>query len=133
MKLEKIIKDIYSLIAECNQTDDINKLIKNNLRLAGYLFYISKEENIAHKDYLISYNERKYQTALITSQGNGSAVDRATKAEIEIKEYRQRETDAETYYNMLRNIKNDTKEFIGVVVQKISILKIEQNLVKKDV
>ena len=133
MKLESIIKDIYRLIAECNQTDNINDLITNNLRLAGYLFYLSKNENEAHKDYLSAYNERKYQTALLTSQGNGSATDRATKAEIEIKEYRQKETDAETYYNMLRNIKNDTKEFIGVVVQKISILKIEQNLVKKDV
>lgn len=133
MKLESIIKDIYRLIAECNQTDNINDLITNNLRLAGYLFYLSKNENEAHKSYLEAYNERKYQTALLTSQGNGSATDRATKAEIEIKEYRQRETDAETYYNMLRNIKNDTKEFIGVVVQKISILKIEQNLVKKDV
>ena len=133
MKLEAIIKDIYKLIAQCNQTDNINDLITNNLRLAGYLFYLSKNENEAHKDYLTAYNERKYQTALLTSQGNGTATDRATKAEIEIKEYRQRETDAETYYNMLRNIKNDTKEFIGVVVQKISILKIEQNLVKKDV
>lgn len=133
MKLESIIKDIYRLIAQCNQTDNINDLITNNLRLAGYLFYLSKNENEAHKDYLTAYNELKYQTALLTSQGNGSAVDRATKAEIEIKEYRQKETDAETYYNMLRNIKNDTKEFIGVVVQKISILKIEQNLVKKDV
>lgn len=133
MKLESIIKDIYRLIAECNQTDNINDLITNNLRLAGYLFYLSKNENEAHKSYLEAYNKRKYQTALLTSQGNGSATDRATKAEIEIKEYRQRETDAETYYNMLRNIKNDTKEFIGVVVQKISILKIEQNLVKKDV
>lgn len=133
MKLEAIIKDIYKLIAECNQTDDINELITNNLRLAGYLFYISKHENDAHKDYLTAYNERKYQTALITSQGNGTATDRATKAEIEIKEYRQKETDSETYYNMLRNIKNDTKEFINVNTQKISILKIEQNLVKKDV
>lgn len=133
MKLEKIVKDIYSLIAECNQTDDINTLIKNNLRLAGYLFYISKEENEAHKSYLEAYNERKYQTALITSQGNGTATDRATKAEIEIKEYRQKETDSETYYNMLRNIKHDLNNFIGVVVQKISILKIEQNLTKKDV
>ena len=133
MKLDAIIKDIYKLIAECNQTDNINDLITNNLRLAGYLFYLSKNENEAHKDYLSAYNERKYQTALLTSQGNGSATDRATKAEIEIKKYRQKETDAETYYNMLRNIKNDTKEFIGVVVQKISILKIEQNLVKKDV
>lgn len=133
MKLDAIIKDIYKLIAQCNQTDNINDLITNNLRLAGYLFYLSKNENDAHKSYLEAYNERKYQTALITSQGNGSAVDRATKAEIEIKEYRQRETDAETYYNMLRNIKNDTKEFIGVVVQKISILKIEQNLTKKEV
>lgn len=133
MKLDAIIKDIYKLIAQCNQTDNINDLITNNLRLAGYLFYLSKNENEAHKDYLTAYNERKYQTALLTSQGNGSATDRATKAEIEIKEYRQKETDAETYYNMLRNIKNDTKEFIGVVVQKISILKIEQNLVKKDV
>jgi hypothetical protein len=133
MKLDAIIKDIYKLIAQCNQTDNINDLITNNLRLAGYLFYLSKNENEAHKSYLEAYNERKYQTALLTSQGNGSATDRATKAEIEIKEYRQKETDAETYYNMLRNIKNDTKEFIGVVVQKISILKIEQNLVKKDV
>ena len=133
MKLDAIIKDIYKLIAQCNQTDNINDLITNNLRLAGYLFYLSKNENEAHKSYLEAYNERKYQTALLTSQGNGSATDRATKAEIEIKEYRQRETDAETYYNMLRNIKNDTKEFIGVVVQKISILKIEQNLTKKDV
>ena len=133
MKLDAIIKDIYRLIAQCNQTDNINDLITNNLRLAGYLFYLSKNENEAHKDYLTAYNERKYQTALLTSQGNGSATDRDTKAEIEIKEYRQRETDAETYYNMLRNIKNDTKEFIGVTTQKISILKIEQNLVKKDV
>lgn len=133
MKLDAIIKDIYKLIAQCNQTDNINDLITNNLRLGGYLFYLSKNENEAHKSYLEAYNERKYQTALLTSQGNGSATDRATKAEIEIKEYRQRETDAETYYNMLRNIKNDTKEFIGVVVQKISILKIEQNLTKKDV
>ena len=133
MKLDAIIKDIYKLIVQCNQTDNINDLITNNLRLAGYLFYLSKNENEAHKSYLEAYNERKYQTALLTSQGNGSATDRATKAEIEIKEYRQRETDAETYYNMLRNIKNDTKEFIGVTTQKISILKIEQNLVKKDV
>lgn len=133
MKLDAIIKDIYKLIAQCNQTDNINDLITNNLRLAGYLFYLSKNENEAHKDYLTAYNERKYQTALLTSQGNGSATDRATKAEIEIKEYRHRETDAETYYNMLRNIKNDTKEFIGVTTQKISILKIEQNLVKKEV
>ena len=133
MKLDAIIKDIYKLIAQCNQTDNINDLITNNLRLAGYLFYLSKNENEAHKDYLTAYNERKYQTALLTSQGNGTATDRATKAEIEIKEYRQKETDAETYYNMLRNIKNDTKEFIGVVVQKISILKIEQNLTKKEV
>lgn len=133
MKLESIIKDIYRLIAECNQTDNINDLITNNLRLAGYLFYISKHENQAHKSYLEAYNERKYQTALLTSQGNGTATDRATKAEIEIKEFRQKETDAETYYNMLRNIKNDTREFINVTVQKISILKIEQNLVKKDV
>lgn len=133
MKLEKIVKDIYSLIAECNQTDDINTLIKNNLRLAGYLFYISKEENEAHKTYLEAYNERKYQTALITSQSTGRVADRATKAEIEIKEYRQKETDSETYYNMLRNIKHDLNNFIGVVVQKISILKIEQNLTKKDV
>lgn len=133
MKLDAIIKDIYKLIAECNQNDDINKLITNNLRLAGYLFYISKHENEAHKTYLEAYNERKYQTALITSQGNGTATDRATKAEIEIKEYRQKETDSETYYNMLRNIKHDLNNFIGVVVQKISILKIEQNLTKKDV
>ena len=133
MKLDAIIKDIYKLIAECNQNDDINTLIKNNLRLAGYLFYISKHENEAHKSYLESYNERKYQTALITSQGNGTATDRATKAEIEIKEYRQKETDSETYYNMLRNIKHDLNNFIGVVVQKISILKIEQNLTKKEV
>jgi len=34
---------------------------------------------------------------------------------------------------MLRNIKHDLNNFIGVVVQKISILKIEQNLTKKDV
>lgn len=133
MKLDAIIKDIYKLIAQCNQTDNINDLITNNLRLAGYLFYLSKNENEAHKDYLTAYNERKYQTALLTSQGNGSAVDRATKAEIEIKEYRQKETDAETYYNMLRNLKQDLKEFVGVTTQKISILKIEQNLVKKDV
>lgn len=133
MKLDSIIKDIYRLIAQCNQTDNINNLITNNLRLAGYLFYLSKNENEAHKSYLEAYNERKYQTALLTSQGNGSATDRATKAEIEIKEYRQKETDAETYYNMLRNIKNDTKEFIGVTTQKISILKIEQNLTKKEV
>lgn len=132
MKLDAIIKDIYKLIAECNQTDDINHLITNNLRLAGYLFYISKHENEAHKTYLEAYNERKYQTALITSQSTGKVADRATKAEIEIKEYRQKETDSETYYNMLRNIKNDTKEFINVTTQKISILKIEQNLTKKD-
>jgi hypothetical protein len=133
MKIETIIKDIYRLIAECNQTNDIETLINNNQRLAGYLFYISKHENEAHKSYLEAYNERKYQTALFIQQGTGTATDRQTNAEIEIKEYRQKETDAETYYNMLRNIKNDTKEFIGVVVQKISILKIEQNLVKKDV
>lgn len=133
MKLDAIIKDIYKLIAQCNQTDNINDLITNNLRLAGYLFYLSKNENEAHKTYLECYNERKYQTALITQQSTGTGAERATKAEIEIKEYRQKETDAETYYNMLRNIKQDLKEFVGVTTQKISILKIEQNLTKKEV
>ena len=133
MKLEAIIKDIYKLIAECNQTDDINHLITNNLRLAGYLFYISKHENEAHKDYLTAYNERKYQTALITSQGNGTATDRATKAEIEIKEYRQLETDAEIYYQTLKGISNNVREFISVTTQKISILKIEKALTRGDI
>jgi len=47
MKLDAIIKDIYKLIAQCNQTDNIKDLIANNLRLAGYLFYLSKNENEA--------------------------------------------------------------------------------------
>ncbi len=133
MKLDAIIKDIYKLIAQCNQTDDINTLMSNNQRLAGYLFFISKHENEAHKSYLEAYNERKYQTALFTQQGTGSATDRATRAEIEIKEYRQKETDAEIYYQMLRGITNNTKDFIQVTTQKISILKVEKALIKSDV
>ena len=133
MKIETIIKDIYRLIAECNQTNDIESLISNNQRLAGYLFYISKHENEAHKSYLESYNKRKYQTALFTQQGTGTATDRQTNAEIEIKEYRQLETDAEVYYQTLKGISNNTKEFISVTTQKISILKIEKALTRGDV
>ena len=40
MKLDSIIPEIKKIITDSNKTNDINKLIGYNLRMAGYSFYM---------------------------------------------------------------------------------------------
>lgn len=127
----KILEDIPKVIAECNKTQSVDALIKNNLRLAGYLYHLNEYENTAHRAYLDAYNDRKYQTAVFTRDGQGSATDRANNAEIEIKDLRVKEAEAEMLYKKLQGIKFSTSEFIGVLTQKIAYLRKEQETTKQ--
>ncbi len=129
----KILEDIPKVIAEANKSQSVNKLIDYNLRLAGYLYHLNEYENLAHRAYLDAYNERKYQTALITKEGQGSATDRATNAEIEIKDFRMKESEAEILWKKLQGIKFSTSEFIGVLTQKIAYLRKENETSKTQV
>lgn len=129
----KILEDIPKVIADCNKTNSPNKLIDNNLRLAGYLYHLNEYENEAHRAYLDAYNERKYQTAVITRDGSGSATDRATNAEIEIKDLRVKEADAEILWKKLQGIKFSTSEFIGVLTQKIAYIRKELETTKTQI
>lgn len=127
----KILEEIPKIIASANKTQSIDKLLEYNMRLAGYLFHLNEMENLSYRAYLDAYNERKYQTAVITQQGAGSASDRATNAEIEIKDLRQKEAESEMLYKKLQGIKFSTSEFIDVLKQKIAYLRKEQETIKQ--
>ena len=121
-----ILEHIPKIIAQANKTQSIDSLLDYNLRLSGYLFHLNEMENLALRNYLDAYNKRKYKTAVLTMQGSGSASDRATQAEIDIKDLRKEELEAEVLHKKLQGIKFSTSEFIDVLKQKIAYLRKEQ-------
>lgn len=132
MDAEKIINEIQKIIVEANKSESIDLLIKNNLRLAGFLFHINVLENEAHRLYLDAYNERKYQTALFTRESQGTQGERANEAEIQIRDFRAIESKSEILWDKLKGVKFSTTEFIGVLTQKIAYLRRESEITKQN-
>lgn len=124
MNIESTLKDIKALIAEANKCESVDRLLEINLRLAGYQFFLAEFENNAMREYFDAYNNRKYMFAKFTIEGNGSAADRATNAEIAVKDYREIEKVSELLLHKAKSSKQTVSEFIGVLTQKISVLKV---------
>ncbi len=127
----KIVEDIKKLIAEANNTTDINKLIDMNMRLSGYLWHLQEEETSAHKAYLDAYNERKYTEASLIIQSDLATNKAERQAVVETRELKKIETISEIIYNDIKGKRFTTAEFIGVLTQKISNLRKEWELKNK--
>ena len=126
-----IIPEIKTIITNANRTDDINKLIDYNLRLAGYLFLLAEQEDAAYREYLDAYNARKEFEASYCLSSTSGITKAEKEAIVKSKEHREIEVATEILHNKYKGVRTSTSEFISVLSQKISILRREVELSKK--
>lgn len=127
----KIIQDIKKIIADANKETDINRLIDLNMRLSGYLFYLSEEETAAHKAALDAYNERKQFEAMHVIQSTEAVSKSEKRAIVESKQLRSIEAATEAIYQHIKNIRYSGSGFVDVLQQKIAFLRREDELSRR--
>ena len=121
----KIVEEIKSLIKEANETTDVSKLIDLNLKISGYLVYVSEETATALRAKLIAYNERKEWEAnyCITSDEGITKAEKA--ATVKSKPQRMAELETEVTYNKIKGFVTQLNEFQQALRQKVSYLRRE--------
>lgn len=121
----KIIEETQSLIKQANQSDNVNTLSDINLKLQGYLFFLSSEESKALLAKLEAYNKRKDFEAdycVTSSEGITKAEKMATVAS---RDLRQQEVMTEVAWQRIRGYRQQGNEFCDALKQKIAILRQE--------
>jgi hypothetical protein len=131
MKLESIIPEIKKIIIDSNKTNDIDKLIGYNLRMAGYSFYLGEYVNDCYRTSLDCYNLRKEFEANYIVTGEGGVSRLQAESIVKSKEYRLNEVDSEVMYNRLKGYQNNIDQFIQANTQKIAHLRKEFENSKK--
>jgi hypothetical protein len=125
MKLDSIIPEIKKIIIDSNKTNDINKLIGFNLRMAGYSFYMVEYLSSSLRTSLQTHNTRKDFEANYIVTGEGAVSRLQAQSIVKSKEYRNNEVDAEVQYAEIKWYYESLKICIEGNRQKIANLRTE--------
>jgi hypothetical protein len=125
-----MIEEIKNLIRLSNTTTVINDLIEYNMKIAGYMVYLSQTEADLLKQKLIAYNERKeFEANYVITSDEG--VTKAEKyAIVKSKPLRDKEIETEYSWQKAKGFRTQVNEFMETLRQKIAALRKEHDLNK---
>jgi hypothetical protein len=131
MKLDSIIPEIKKIIIDSNKTNDIDKLIGFNLRMAGYSFYMVEYLSGSLRLSLQAHNTRKDFESNYIVTGEGAVSRLQAESVVKSKEYRENEVNAEVQYAEIKWYYESLKICIEGNRQKIATLRTEFENSKK--
>lgn len=128
--MTKEIKEIKQLIIKANQTTVITDLIDINMKISGYLVYLSEEEGALLKNKLVAYNERKITQAKLCLGYKDGVTKGERYAIVNTQDLMKEELDTEVEYQMARSFRVQVSEFCQALTQKIVALRRESEQTK---